>query len=117
MKCDVCGKPESVGVASSCLGPMSNSYCQECACSEAEPFWMFVYTFYEVGHEGEGIADWVRDLRTFKDGQYMTWDEFAQFEKQNDFPNRPPPYDEYIPYDGADEGPVEDLENIQEYKL
>ena len=99
LTCDVCGEP-ALGVASSCLGPMSNAYCRECLNNQAEPFWMFVYAFYEIGHDGEGLADWVHELTTFVDGAYLTFTEFAKQEKECDFANRPPEYvpisDDYI---------------------
>lgn len=72
--CNVCNENEAVGVASSWLGPMSNAYCAECLRQQAEPLWMFEYTWEEIGDE---VADWVKILRTYTNGEYITWDEFA----------------------------------------
>lgn len=90
--CEVCGEP-GVGIASSCLGPYSASYCKACVNSYAEPYWLFVYTYYEVGNRGEGLADWVKELTTVKDGKRLTWAEFDQLQKDTNYAEEPEPYD------------------------
>ena len=42
--CDVCGRGESIGVASCWLGAFSVAYCRECADSGAEPYWAIMLT-------------------------------------------------------------------------
>jgi hypothetical protein len=74
LTCEVCKENEAIGVASSCLGPMSNAYCKRCLEHQAEPLWMFECTLEEVGEE---VAEWVKQLTTYIDGTYVTWDEFA----------------------------------------
>lgn len=93
MLCDVCQTNTALGVASSTLGAMSNAYCRECLNNHAEPYWMFIYTYYEVGNQGEGLADWVKTLKTYYQDRYMTWDEFDEHQKSTNFADRPPPYE------------------------
>lgn len=72
--CDCCGKPESVGVCSSALGPISLSYCRECAVRHAEPAWLVVTTYCCTGGD---LADWVLDnMTTVVDGDYLPVREF-----------------------------------------
>lgn len=72
-KCDVCGRQGIVGVASSCLGAISFAFCAECLSQGAEPEFMLGFTWDMTGGNP---AEWVRELKTYKDGRYITWDEF-----------------------------------------
>lgn len=78
LTCDVCGQP-AIGVASSCVGPISWAFCRECLNQKAEPEFSFGYLYDEVSTDGEGLADWVSILKTFKDGRYWTWDEWVKW--------------------------------------
>lgn len=78
MKCDVCGKNESAGVASSAFGAVSWSYCRECLHKPAEPELMFLHLFENVSDNGEGLADFVQEYWTFRDGRYVSWPEYVQ---------------------------------------
>lgn len=69
--CDVCGKPAK-GVASSVLGAFSLAYCQRCLEEHAEPLDWFHATLDCIGGP-ERAAEWVKDLRSYKDGQYIDW--------------------------------------------
>jgi hypothetical protein len=81
-KCDVCLKDEPTFVVSSTLGPVSFSYCTECVKNNAEPVFTFKYLWDELG---DGVADHVRQCKTFVDGSYITWDEIvAQQAQSND---------------------------------
>jgi hypothetical protein len=73
LTCDVCGK-SAVGVASSSLGAISYAYCNECLLRYAEPVTAFEIT-YEV--TSGDVADWVKELTTYVDGKYLTWDEWV----------------------------------------
>jgi hypothetical protein len=74
--CDVCGSKEDiVGVASSSLGAISFCFCKKCIVQNAEPLMMFEFVLEEVGRE---VAEHVRYARTFKDGKYITWDQFVE---------------------------------------
>lgn len=73
--CDICGSSAMVGVAASVIGPMSQAYCSECLANSAEPEWAFEYT-YEITDNGAEVAPWVSQLSTWKDGKYLTWDEW-----------------------------------------
>lgn len=73
LTCDVCSK-SAVGVASSSLGAISYAYCDECLLRYAEPVTAFEIT-YEV--TSGDVADWVKELTTYVDGKYLTWDEWV----------------------------------------
>lgn len=36
---------------------------------------MFEYTYETCGND---VADWVRDMWTWQEGRYVSWDEYAQ---------------------------------------
>jgi hypothetical protein len=72
-KCQVCGKDEVIGVRCSGLGAMSLAYCSECEQCGAEPEFMFAITAEMCGTE---VADFVRDMKTFKDGAYVGWSDW-----------------------------------------
>lgn len=55
--CDVCGKREVVGVASSATGPISFAYCAECAKSGREPYGAVVASLFGIS-DIHGIAGW-----------------------------------------------------------
>ena len=79
--CDCCNRDTAkTYVRSSALGPMSMAYCLRCLTERAEPEWGFHYMYDMVGTRGEGLADWVKTLKTFKivetKGEYITWDEW-----------------------------------------
>lgn len=73
--CDVCGKDEDVGFASSAFGATSWAFCRECLAKPAEPLSMFEYC-YEMN--GENVNDWVKKFYTFVNGEYMSWGEFVK---------------------------------------
>lgn len=76
--CDVCKrKVDKVWVHSSSLGPMSFASCPECLRRYAEMEVGLHYIYDYVGNHGEGIAEWIRHVTTYKDGKYMTWDEWV----------------------------------------
>jgi hypothetical protein len=77
-KCDVCGNPDPVGVACSTLGATSFSYCIWCLGKKAEPICMFESTFDDMGMS---VADWVKELTTYRDGEYITYVEYAESRK------------------------------------
>lgn len=72
--CNVCGG-EAVAVASSSLGPVSWAFCNPCLTKPAEPGCMFEYTYETCGDD---VADWVRNMWTWQNGRYVSWDEYAQ---------------------------------------
>ena len=85
--CDCCDRDTAkTYVRSSALGPMSIAYCLRCLTERAEPEWGFHYMYDMVGTRGEGLADWVKNLKTFRfvegrgigetKGEYITWDEW-----------------------------------------
>lgn len=75
MTCDVCQSDKDIaGVASSTMGAFSLCFCKTCIKENAEPYFMFEYTLDSVGLE---VADWVKTMKTYKDGKYITWDEFV----------------------------------------
>jgi hypothetical protein len=74
MKCDVCGNPEVVGVASSPFGPMSNAYCLTCLQKRAEPRSVFEYLYAEIH---PNVAPWVFMYCTYINGEYIPWTEFV----------------------------------------
>lgn len=48
-ECESCQQRPGVGVASSCLGGISFSYCRECIERNAEPLWLILGTIEDVG--------------------------------------------------------------------
>lgn len=87
--CEVCGAPGHA-VCSSTLGPYSACFCLECLQHQAEPYWLFIYVYYEVGNRGENLAEWVRRLTTVRDGQRMTWDNFDALQREYNYLEQPP---------------------------
>lgn len=79
LTCDVCSK-SAVGVASSYLGAISYAYCDECLLRYAEPVTAFEIT-YEV--TSGDVADWVKELTTYVNGKYLTWDEWLQLRNKD----------------------------------
>lgn len=54
--CEVCKKNESIGVFSSCCGPISARYCQDCINNGAEPYGYLVAYISMVVSKGEDAA-------------------------------------------------------------
>lgn len=79
MRCSVCNSDKEIaGVASSPVGPISHVYCKTCLVNGAVPECDLIYLYEDVGDKGEGLAPWVSQLKTYKDGKYMPWDEWKQ---------------------------------------
>lgn len=72
--CDVCRSEPAVGVAASPLAPMSQAYGRECLRQEAEPLWL-VHATIDLCGGPEHINEWVKEIRSYKDGRYIEWDE------------------------------------------
>lgn len=81
MLCNCCQRGGVIGVASSSMGAISFAFCVPCLQQSAEPEVMFRYLYDEVSTEGEGIADWVKEMYTWKDGKYISWDEYVALRK------------------------------------
>jgi hypothetical protein len=79
--CECCNLDKEVWVCSSSLGPLSLAFCRECLDHKAEPEWLFRMTLDDVG--ADYIAPWVRQLSTFKDGQYLSWQEWLNLIKEH----------------------------------
>jgi hypothetical protein len=90
-ECEVCGCAGIAGVASSVLAPYSAAYCRRCLEENADCYWLFIYMYYEVGQRGEGIADWVKQLRTYRDGHYVTWAQFDALQREYCYLEEPLP--------------------------
>lgn len=82
--CDVCNRQGTTQVVCSAVGPASFAYCTECLHQGTEPLGCFYYLYDDVGNKGEGLHESVKNLRTFKDGKYITWDEFVAFRRSED---------------------------------
>ncbi len=82
--CSVCNKNEAIGVASSCLGPMSYSFCGECLFRGAESEAMCSAVLeLNAGY----MADWVREkVKVYKDGEYLDWDDWAMHQPHDGVP-------------------------------
>lgn len=81
MTCDVCKRDRETHVASSTTGAISFAFCNECLQNNAEPEWTLEYLYSDVGHKGEGLADWVKQLKTYKDDKYINWDEWFDWRR------------------------------------
>ncbi len=75
MSCDTCGGSE-VGVACCPLGAFSVAYCRECLLQDAHPLWAIHATLDCIGGS-QYVADWVKLLKSHKDGKYIGWDEIV----------------------------------------
>lgn len=84
--CTVCGR-SAIGVASSVLGAMSFAYCKECLEQGAEPLPMLTFVINDVGEQD--IAEWVKELKSYNEGQYIEWNEIVQHAKKESTDVRP----------------------------
>jgi hypothetical protein len=66
-------------MAGSVLGAFSLTYCNECLSSEAEPLDILVSIIDDAGENG--IAEWVKRLRSYHEGKYIGWDEIVSYAK------------------------------------
>lgn len=80
--CDVCQrKVPKVWVHASSVVPMSFASCADCLNNYAEMEGTFHYLYDMVGTKGEGIAEWVNELSTWKDGMYLSWKEWVDWRR------------------------------------
>ena len=80
--CEVCHR--QVGwliVHSSAVGPLSFASCEECCEHHAEMEFTFHYLYDYVGSKGEGLVDPMPYCTTWKDGRYMTWQEWVAWRR------------------------------------
>lgn len=86
LTCDVCGRGDVVGVASSCLGAISFAFCGECLQQRAEPAFMLEYIHHDCG---QNVAEWVKFLSTWLDGRYIGYEDFVAHMQANpdDYPD------------------------------
>lgn len=80
LKCEVCEK-DALGVAACSVGPASFGYCKECLEQGAEPLHIMVFIVQDLGPNG--VASWVKGLRSYNEGQYIEWDEICEYAKKN----------------------------------
>jgi hypothetical protein len=71
--CDVCKEEAALGVASSVFGAFSMAYCKRCLDNHADAEWCFAFCAEMNGNE---VAPWVRKMNTYKEGRYVSWDEW-----------------------------------------
>lgn len=77
LMCEVCKKNEAVGVANCSLAqPVSHAYCKKCLQEQADPLWCFCAVLELVGLEH--LAGWVNQVRSYKDGKYIGFEEVKQ---------------------------------------
>ena len=57
LTCEICKKP-AIGVASSCMGPISHAYCRECLVARREVWTTLVAGL--IGCEKGDVADWAK---------------------------------------------------------
>lgn len=99
-RCEVCNRQGVIGVASSSMGAISFAFCLECAQQPAEPEFMFTFTYHSTG--GGNVAEWVRDMYTWRGDRYISWDDWAAYasehpeEYPDPFADYEPPSDEEI---------------------
>lgn len=83
MKCEVCGKEEAVGVASSGLGlPLSVAYGPECLDREAESIQDIKIAIEMSGELSEEDQKFVDSIVTFHNGEYTTYGEVRKEESE-----------------------------------
>nr|AIA19125.1 Unknown Function [uncultured bacterium] len=80
--CDVCHRQaDKVHVHSSGVAPMSFASCIECLLGYVEPESLFHFLYDCVGNKGEGLTEGIAVLNTWKDGKYMTWNEWVAWRR------------------------------------
>lgn len=96
MKCNCCGRPGVVGVASSGYAAISFAWCAECLGSgfHPEPEWILMYLYYDVGDHGQGLVDDEYLPGTWKDGRYWSWADWRDWRRTQPDP-LPDPYWDY----------------------
>lgn len=72
--CEVCGTGAAIGVASTSI-PYSCAYCVECAQHGADPEWVLEHLLNEVA--GGDPTKLAPGLITYKDGKYISFEEWA----------------------------------------
>lgn len=84
LSCEVCKTEPAVGVAS-CLAaqPMSIAYGRNCLNYTAEAIWIIGATVECCGGP-ENIAEWFWNLRTFRDGVYLSSEQLFLRQKTMD---------------------------------
>jgi hypothetical protein len=77
-QCDVCVREvdEIVGVAASCLGPVSFAFCRECLNNSAEPKDMIEFTIDSCGGLDEVRPEVLDSITYFEDGKYIKMRDF-----------------------------------------
>lgn len=88
-KCDCCQKEQASGAAASGYVPMSFAWCNECLTRHVEPEMVLQYLYYMVGDHGEGLVPAEQLPGTYKDNKYWTWQEYADWCKQQPDPEMP----------------------------
>lgn len=78
LTCNCCNENEAVGVASSSLGPVSFAYCRRCLDEDADCEVMFQVMADMVNGDDTGLADYVKRMKTFKNGSYITWSDWLK---------------------------------------
>lgn len=71
-ECQICDIGESIGVASSSLGPLSQTYCAPCAALRAEPLYLLEGMDEDCG--GNLRPEFFK-IWTFYKGQYLRYEE------------------------------------------
>lgn len=95
--CEVCQAEPSVGVASTPLAAMSVAYGRRCLQENAQPLWIVHFTLDSIGGPAHA-AEWVKHVRSYKDGGYIDWDAIvACYVPGPDGPVPPTPNQEDTP--------------------
>jgi len=76
-KCDVCGRPGAVGVASTVI-PYSCAYCVPCLQRNAQPDLVFMVMYETIGIDFETANPAYLELVTYVDGDYIDYRTWAQ---------------------------------------
>lgn len=79
--CSVCRENEALGVAASPLAPVSLSYCRRCLDHGADAEFLFQWAFDGVGGDVSELAPWVLAMKVFRDGEYISVEEWASTAK------------------------------------
>lgn len=91
LKCDVCGKV-ACGVASSAFGAISLAYCRECLDKPADAECMFAHLWWDVANKNiDALDSSIKSWFTFKDGKYISFEEWVKWAKTQPDPIYPEP--------------------------
>jgi len=88
--CNVCDKNPAFGVCNCSFGAMSMAYCVECFKLQAEPEFGLQYLADMCNGDLSGLHESVKAIHTYKDGKYISIEEWIKDWKPTDYQGMEP---------------------------